>query len=160
MYSGAKFIHIVRDGRDVACSYREVMRRGSTSRYAPELPVDVEGIANKWRSDVRTVSDFFAEQSVENNFVVRYEDIVISPESTVNKLCEFLGIGFERKMLSFHSENKKHMLEPELTSDWKAKTFKPIDCSSVGRYKQDFTVHETEFFQLLASDELSLYGYC
>jgi len=35
----------------------------------------------------------------ENLYLVTYEDLVLHKEKTVQQICEFLGIGFEKEML-------------------------------------------------------------
>lgn len=89
IFPEAKFIHIVRDPRAVAASI---------------LPLD-------WGPDTaRQAAVFWAQmlsygQALEcvyadKCFRVYYEDIVISPEKTIRKVCEFCGIEFEDTMLS------------------------------------------------------------
>lgn len=48
IYPRCRFLFIVRDGRDVAASYREVMASDIKSDYAPILPVNIELIAREW----------------------------------------------------------------------------------------------------------------
>ena len=50
----------------------------------------------------------------ENLYLVTYEDLVLHKEKTVQQICEFLGIGFEKEMLlvsgkqsSFNNTNNK-----------------------------------------------------
>ncbi|WXG52261.1 MAG: sulfotransferase [Candidatus Sedimenticola sp. (ex Thyasira tokunagai)] len=59
VYPNAKFLHIVRDGRDIACSYREVMTNKSTSPYAPELETQIQDIAHIWKNDITKIDDFY-----------------------------------------------------------------------------------------------------
>jgi hypothetical protein len=116
---GAKVIHIIRDGRDVAVStmhhkWNQAEDRGGTSRITPEqaakreayyedpqalLKTDegmfpegwLENYAAKWRANVsKTVKDGPALLSA-NYREVKYEDLLERPEEEVKRLLEFLG---------------------------------------------------------------------
>jgi len=105
----AKFIHLIRDGRDVACSQRDV---GDRLRKAGH---DVEGsrdatlrsiyhCAAVWAETVRFGWDTCgpASQLAADNrsFTTFYENIVMSPESQVRNLCDFIGVPFSMAMLN------------------------------------------------------------
>jgi hypothetical protein len=60
IFPDAVFLHLVRDGRDVACSYRELAKRELKSKYAPDLPSDVVGIATEWRDNLSLARDDLA----------------------------------------------------------------------------------------------------
>src|SRR5690606_14260941 len=52
IWNDASFIHLVRDGRDVACSYLEVGQLASTSPYKPRFPKELSEIAREWSLNV------------------------------------------------------------------------------------------------------------
>ncbi len=47
-----RFIHIVRDGRDVATSYLALSNKTPTSAYYPRLPGTIDEIAHEWAQNV------------------------------------------------------------------------------------------------------------
>lgn len=159
LYPGAGFIHIVRDGRDVACSYRETMARASASPYRPELPVSIEEIAQKWSSDIRLVQGQLANLAPGDKREIRYEDIVADPAGELSRICEWLGVPFSGNMLDFHRANREETLEPAATMDWKGRTLEPASRETVGRFATQLAAGEAEAFAAAAAAQLRYYGY-
>lgn len=158
LYSGARFLHIVRDGRDVACSYREVMAKKSNSPYAPKLNTDISDIAKEWFENVMKVDSFMNKLPRNQAMTVRYEDLVKHSSETVRSMCDWLGLSFEGEMLNFYQQNKDKTLEPELTMDWKIRTVQPISDETIGRYKSLFS--DEELIQFDAEAKVALDKFC
>jgi hypothetical protein len=80
----AKFIHIIRDGRDVAASlvaaYRDMGFGSRTIRDA----------AHVWRSSVEQARG--AKAFAGNYFEIRYEDLLTSPQDWLQKTFDFLHL--------------------------------------------------------------------
>jgi len=159
LYDGARFLHIVRDGRDVACSYREVMSANSSSPYAPKLDTEISRIATEWSDNVTKVDSLLAAMPREAAMTIRYEDLVGSPRQTISIVCNWLGVKFEGEMLNFHQQNVKNKLEPELTLDWKKRTLKPISDDTVGRYARLLNEEELNRFLGIAEPALLKFSY-
>jgi hypothetical protein len=100
LWPKAKFVHIIRDGRDVCLSVLQ-WRKGVTrfSTFADD-PFTTVGVWWEWyvmlgRDDgPRLPQGLYRE--------VRYEALVAEPEREVSALCEFLGIHYDPSMLRFH----------------------------------------------------------
>lgn len=159
IYPEARFLHIVRDGRDVACSYREVMQRKSSSPYSPRLNTDINEIATEWSTNVLKVSDYLFALDASRRLLLRYEDLVQNTESSVAGVCQWLGLQFEETMLEFHEANRRMKLEPALTLDWKQRTLEPISDDTVGRYRALLQTDEQILFAKVAGAALSRFGY-
>lgn len=159
IYSKARILHIVRDPRDVACSYRALADLKSSSPYAPSLPYDPVDIARQWVENIASVASACGGLPSDRIYTVRYEDLVSSPEDTIAGMCAWLGVGFEEQMLSFHSLNRSYGLEPVETLDWKRKTLEKIDGSSVGRFRQHLTPHQASMICQTAGREMKAFGY-
>jgi len=159
LYPEARFIHIVRDGRDIACSYREVMQIKSSSRFAPILPIDIKDIATGWTGNAKKIDAFFGELPVERKFSIKYEDLVAIPEITLSNICEFLDLNTDKNMVNFHIENKRLALEPKDTLDWKKRTLSPISEATVGRYKTELSLNEINIFNEFSIETLEKYQY-
>jgi hypothetical protein len=111
---GARFIHIVRDGRDVVTS----RHRRAPDRY--------------WVSPQRWVMDVNAGRALEKNprvITVRYEDLVNDVEGQLRRLCDFLGLRFEDRMLRY-----PEMARVPRTEGWLPR-LRPISARSVGRWR-------------------------
>jgi hypothetical protein len=103
LWPHAKFIHLIRDGRDVCLSVlnwrvrEKVGGMFSTWRGAP-----ISTISAWWEWQVRLVREQGARLWPDRYREVRYERLVREPEDVCRELCEFVGLPFEDAMLRFH----------------------------------------------------------
>ncbi len=96
----ARFVHLIRDGRDVAVSRaRRAMRAASTP----------EDAARKWRD--RIVAARAQGQRLPHYLEVRYEDLVLDTEPTLKKVCEFIDLPWDPCLLSYHERAAERLLE-------------------------------------------------
>lgn len=155
IWPDARYIHLVRDGRDVACSYQEVSKLDSTSPYRPILPVAVNEIAKEWRENNLTILNFLQALPESKSISLRYEDLVRGPKSSLNKVVAFLGLPFDEKMLLYYTHND----EPAVTLDWKRKTLERPDPNTIGRFRKVLEEKEVFQFEEIAGELLMRYGY-
>jgi hypothetical protein len=155
--SHAFILHIVRDGRDVACSYRSL--QGIEGKYAPRLPTGPLEIAYAWKKNVNRIGQFLGGWPQAQQAEVRYEDLVTSPVSTLKTLCAMLGEAYDPSMLDFHRQNAELALEPKLYLGWKQKTLEKITDSRVGRWQAELSETDVRLFEALAGDLLRHYNY-
>ena len=155
MFPDCKFVHVVRDVRDVACSYRELKSLKSNSPYRPNLPFEVEDICNEWKSNVQEVLAALEPLESGRSITVRYEDIVQEPASTSESICDLLGEEYVPEMLNFYLKD----LEPKQTMDWKKKTRTPVSTTSLERFRRDLPAAGIATANELCHDLLSQFGY-
>jgi hypothetical protein len=129
IYPEAKFVSIVRDVRDVVCSYLDVNSIPQNLAYKPEFSSDEIEIAKSWHATNNNILSH-AQQS-RNWLLVKYEDLLENPEKTLHLICDFLEISYENSMLEYNLLNK----EPKEMMAWKQKTEEKPDLSRVGRFK-------------------------
>lgn len=154
LYPSVSIVFIVRDPRDVFCSYRELMGKNIDGNYAPKLSTKINEFCGEWLemdSKLELAKKLFGNKL----HIVRYEDLVSSPQDHVGGICEFLGLNFEKSMFSFYENND----EPESFLDWKSRTFGPIDLKSVGRYRKSLEVGEIEMITAKLNHFLVDHGY-
>jgi Sulfotransferase family len=84
----AHFIHVIRDPRDTALSWRKTW-------FAPSQDFAVLGQA--WRHHVEIGRA--AGATLAHYVETRYEDLVTTPQAELGRLCAFLGIDFAPAML-------------------------------------------------------------
>lgn len=159
LYPNARYLHIVRDGRDVACSYREVMSAGNTGPYAPKLPTQIEKIAREWAANVVRVKGFCESRAGSRSYFLQYEKLVEMPEQEITRLLGWLGLSFEAEMLSFYQSNLLLSLEPAQMLGWKQRTLEPISERTVGRYLDILSEDELARFEGVAGSVLDDLGY-
>lgn len=103
LWPKTKFIHIIRDGRDVFLSARVKWKDRPTFRDF-----------STWRQDTVTTTALWWEWNVRLGreagnllppglyYEIRYERLVEDPKNECAALCEFLGVPFESAMLRHH----------------------------------------------------------
>ncbi len=106
LFPEARFLHLVRDGRDVALSLLE-QEWGADSVAAAAL---------YWNR--RTQAGRRAGQTLgpERYREVRYEDLIEEPEAVLRPLCPFLGLSFEPEMLHY-AERAEELIRPAAFPD-------------------------------------------
>lgn len=159
LYPQARFIHIVRDGRDIACSYREIQQRPSSSPYSPNLPTDMVTIARQWSTNLFKVQDDSSVLHPEQKLTISYENLVNEPQLIMRKVVDFLGVDYEPTMLDFYVSNQNQHLEPAALMDWKQRTLEPVSAKTVGRFLTELSADEIKVFQDTAQDCLQTFGY-
>lgn len=120
-FPDAQFIHVVRDGREVAASLAE-------RAWGP--PSAVSG-AFWWAWKVRTGRRQGRALGAHRYVEVRLEDLVENPEATIRAVCEFLGEPFTPSMLDYHlrfahrnpvpRDQERHLVRPPTAQlrDWR-----------------------------------------
>ena len=91
LFPESRFIHVIRDGRDVACSYLSV-------DWGPDTVVDA---ALRWRRAVRKGREAGRQLGPGRYKEVRYEILVDDPEAELRTLCSFLDLPFNSVMLQY-----------------------------------------------------------
>ena len=159
IWPDAKYILVVRDGRDVACSYLNIETLVTNSPYKPKLSTDIKTIAKEWLTNNKNVLSF--SESLNNNqfMVIRYEDFVKDSELYLTKVCNFLGLNFESNMLNYYIKNAKEQDEPLSSLDWKKKTLEKPDKDNIGKYKMELEKQSIEEFNTTATDLLQKFNY-
>ncbi len=111
--SDAKFLHIVRDPRAVINS--QAKAKSSNTRMA--MSIDPLVSALKWRRVVRQLNSLRGPDLFE----VKYEDLVANHDSTLERVCEFVGtkqrlaqidsLGSEQNATYYNSipESQRHL---------------------------------------------------
>ena len=108
IWPDAKFIHIVRDGRDVA---RSCIGMGWAGNVWTGIERWIEA-ENLWTQMKQSLPE---EQRIE----ITYESLISSPDTTLKRLCTFMGIDFESEMLSYHQTSTYDFPDPKLLNQWK-----------------------------------------
>jgi hypothetical protein len=159
IWPDAKYILVVRDGRDVACSYLNMETLVTNSPYKPKLSTDIKTIAKEWLTNNQNILSF-SESLINSQFmVIRYEDFVTDSALYLTKVCHFLGLNFESNMLNYFIKNAKEQDEPLSSLDWKKKTLEKPDKENIGKYKMELEKESIDAFNAIANDLLQKFNY-
>jgi len=144
LFPNAKFIHIVRDARDIFLSWRKM----DPTKGNPSV------VAMEWEYKCHKIEKFLNRIPEANRLRLRYEDLLGEPENTLKHLCNFLAFEYEPQMLSFHKKSKFYIGNHH--SDL---IFRPIDKSNKQKWKKQLSVKETKIITILAQRYLKEYDY-
>lgn len=158
----ARFIHIIRDGRDVALSLRGMW-------FSPGWGIKTQ--AAHWLKCVGAARR--AGLSHSDYLEVRYEDLVLNPSETLHRVCAHIDLPFNEQMLSYYERTPARLLEhkgrvgpdgtPLLTQDQRLKqqalTTKPPFPDRVFAWKRTMGAKEAKKFGAIARNLLTELGY-
>jgi hypothetical protein len=110
IWPDARFIHLLRDGRDVAHSIIGMGWAGNTYLGA-EYWLHAEQLWDKLRDQIPP------DRWIE----IRYETLVNEPEATLDQVCQFIGVPYSPAMLDFPTDTTYSAPAPEHVGQWKRK---------------------------------------
>ncbi len=93
LYPDARFVHIIRDGRQVTRSLQESYKRGY------EWAGATIGTQSQVWSNVSIQTAEVLEKYTSDTVTVRYLDLITSPEVTLKRITNFLDLPYEESML-------------------------------------------------------------
>jgi hypothetical protein len=99
LFPDAQYVHLIRDGRDAALSFREMPEGTFTRTWAH--PTTAAQFACLWRKEVEAARALGREVGSERYLEVRYEDLVARPDSVTREICAFASIAYETAMLDY-----------------------------------------------------------
>ena len=108
VWPSAKFIHLIRDPRDIAISHVKLGWSGHYY-YAADPWIDAE---RDWDTLSATLS---SEQYID----VKYEELVANPEVELKRVCEFLNIGYTKKLFDYVNTSSYSYPKKELAYRWR-----------------------------------------
>jgi sulfotransferase family protein len=146
MFPGCRFVHLIRDGRDVAVSL------GRLEWGSGHIPT----VAEDWRW-ITTLAHKIGSVLGEHYLEVRYEDLVLYTEETLRSICAFLKEPFHEDMLTFHVTAEREM--PSESMKWHQTSVQAPDESKVFMWKQRMSLSDRIIFEQIAGSTLDLFGY-
>jgi hypothetical protein len=90
----ARFIHMIRDGRDVALALVQ-------AQFGPKTAVDA---ALRWKRLVSRGRAGGVHLGPLRYREVRYEELIRDPEEVVRSVCDFIDLDFEPGMLAYYKK--------------------------------------------------------
>jgi hypothetical protein len=111
LWPEARFVHLIRDGRDVCLSVQNWKRQDGGTGLEDNVttwaedPVTTAAVWWTWR--VRLAREAGRPLGPERYYELRYEALVSNPAAECARLCEFLGLPYDEAMLRFHEGHTK-----------------------------------------------------
>ncbi|MFQ5797041.1 MAG: sulfotransferase [Candidatus Bipolaricaulia bacterium] len=154
LWPQAKFVHIIRDGRDVCLSVMDWRKAGSLAEgFATWTEDPVTTAALWWGWQVRLAREDGSALGPELYCEIRYEALVIHPEAECRALCAFLGVPYNGAMIRFHEGRMK--TDPGL--DAKHAWLPPTP--GLRDWRKQMPPEDVERFEAAAGDLLDELGY-
>ena len=141
-YPNCRFVHIVRDGRAVFSSTKNI-------RWGLK---DVVSGSISWKRQVGHCKELEKE---DNFLTVKYEDFVLDTKTELKRICDFIPFDYRESMLdadglSYTEEDKQSHSKSIGESPNK---------DSLNKWKTELTLSEVGHFNAFNHDLLNYYGY-
>ena len=152
----ARFIHLVRDGRDTVCSIRThpKYRIVDGRQVATGIRRPLKPCIESW---LAATADGLRWRGHPQYLEVRYEDIVNEPEPTLRRVCEFIGEDWTPALLEFHLQDEASRDPRKFVSNLAAT--QPLSRQAVQRWRKDLGEDEVALFHRLAGERMRVLGY-
>ncbi len=159
----AHFVHVIRDGRDVALSVLDRTVRED---------VDTAEVARRWRRKIERARDDAPQ--LDHYLEVRYEDLVADPQAVLGEVCEFLELPYDDAMLDYHErsgerleEMRRELAEGEGSSQLSVerrmethrRTTEAPDSTRAARWREEMSDSDRTAFERVAGATLAELGY-
>jgi len=142
-FPNAKFIHLIRDGRDATMSQRYFLLPEGRKEWP------YEWCCRQWAVSINKGKEFRKDLRYRE---VKYEDIINKPEETINQLFEFLDLKkiSKKKLLGFYSD--KGSSDPKDISQ-------PLNKRGIHKWIGKMSKEDKEKFKRIAGEELKDVGH-
>jgi protein-tyrosine sulfotransferase len=152
----ARFVHVLRDGRDVACSLRTHPRHEVVDGKL--VPLDtwkpIAGCARRWVRDIEGSRRWWGDPRFHT---VRYEDLVHRPRPVLEGLMSFVGEDWDEAMLSHAAADSPFRDATRFAQNPEA--LGAVSTSSIGRWQRDLDARDRRIFKRVAGPLLVELGY-
>jgi hypothetical protein len=146
LFPEARFVHIIRDGRDASRSLQE----------APWGPDGFADAVRQWCEWVCAGLQAGELLGPARYFQLRYEDLVEDPEPVTSAVCDFLDLAFEPQMLESHRRSGD-VLRHERPR-YHDRLAEPLR-ADVRNWRRELSAAEIAEFDRLAGDLSGRLGY-
>jgi hypothetical protein len=143
----SKFLHIVRDGRDVAASV--VTMDFGAGQFAEA--------ARSWSRKVRRGHHTGLGLGPSRYQLIHYEDLVESPKEILEEVCEFFDLPFTTEMLEY--DQRAETLLEGVRDTGHIQGIRRPPTVGLRDWHVDLTPHQIAVFDELAGDTLDELGY-
>jgi hypothetical protein len=146
-FNSPRYIYLYRDGRDVALSFRKAVV-GEKHMY---------NIALSWAKTQMIALNLKAKIGPSRFFAISYEELTSNTEDVAKRLCKFLDIPYNNKMLKFYSSDEAK--RAAATSMLWSGLNKPIIKNNIQKFHHEASQDDIIIFESVAGHVLDYLGY-
>jgi hypothetical protein len=157
----ARFVHIIRDGRDVSLSHLRM-------NWGPETYAES---ARLWRNRIRKARK--QAPQIDHYTEIHFEDLVADTEGVLRRVCDFIDLEFDPVMLTYHERAETRLAEkarelprknrPPQPAEARLESHKlarePPRSDRIGMWRERMTHAEIAEYEGVAGDMLAELGY-
>jgi Sulfotransferase family len=157
----ARFVHIIRDGRDVSLSHLRM-------NWGPETYAES---AKLWRNRIRKARK--QAPRVNHYMEIHFEELVADTEGVLRRVCDFIELDFDPVMLDYHERAEGRLKEKARELPRKNRPPQPAEArleshrlakepprsDRVGMWRERMTPEEIAEYEAVAGDMLVELGY-
>jgi len=110
LYPDAKYIHLLRDPRDVA-------RSSIGMKWAGNVYYGV----NHWINTEKSWDRLKLKLNKEQYLDIKFEDLISDTKSTLMKVCEFIGVEFSDEIFNYQQSSTYGKPDTSLINQWQRK---------------------------------------
>ena len=96
LYPGSKFLHIIRDPRDVALSVRKTWMKS------------IYRASERWRDTINEVTKSVTKNNKIDMLFIHYENLIENTEEIIKEICIFLEINYSESMIKLKSPTENY----------------------------------------------------
>ena len=137
-----KVVSLVRDGRGFCHSF---LKNRNLSKN------DIKEAMKAWREYILLVDKFIIRYPDVQIKIIRYEDLCSELPKTLNELCDFMGLDFEKSMIDVPTEH--HILGNRMRSGFDGNVREDLS------WRKNFSKQEIEQINGFLRDDLQKFGY-
>ncbi len=141
------FVHVIRDGRDVALAFRNVS-------WGPR---SVREAAAYWRKRVCAGRSAGSNLGSERYLEVRYERLVEAPGDVLGDVSRFVGVDYEPSMLDYRVAAERQLAMSPKPSEDRSLLRPPV--VGLRDWHRDMSAKDAAMFWRIAGDTLGELGY-
>lgn len=156
-FPSAKFIFLIRDPRAIVASV--LKRNWLFSKYQ-----------NKPRRYMKSIfgitsllldgEKFINETKTETDLLLKYEDLVLHPDETIQEICNFLSIEFESSMLNGHAAlDEKLRVSKKRITNTHENINKSISADFIFSFRKTLSNQQISFVENRLKKSMEVYNY-
>ena len=154
LWPKARFVHLIRDGRDVCLSMMNWDRSHKTvGRLSTWSEDPVSTTALWWEWHVRLGLEGGRPLGAELYYEIRYESLIESPKDECAALCDFLSLPYDDAMIRYHEGRTRAKRGLSAKRAWLPPT------PGLRDWRSQMPAEDIERFEAVAGDLLDELGH-
>jgi hypothetical protein len=149
LFPNAKFLHIIRDYRANILSNKDAFSIKS-----------IATLANAWGYHNNEV-ERMKQKDPKRFLMLKYEDLASSPMQEMQKICEFLQLSYDSKILDFH-HTLNEVFDPKVNGDLlkiHGNLLNPVNNRKIDSWKKKLSKDDIELSEYIAGEFGEKYNY-